>query len=374
MIRLRMPRRSVEYRIVFGEGLLDRAGRLLHGIGSRRRARGSGGSGGSALLVTDRTVGALYGARVERSLERAGFRVLRRTTLPAGERAKSFRAYRRIVDAWARARADRDALVVALGGGVVSDVAGFAAATYGRGLRWAVIPTTVVAQADAAIGGKVGIDLDAGKNLVGAFHHPEIVLADTGALRTLPPRELRAGLAEVLKIAVIARPRMIPAIERLARGTLRGGSGSRRIAPLVREAAREKARLVGLDEKDRGARRSLNFGHTVGHALETATGYRRYLHGEAVSIGMAAALRLSVLEAGLHPVDAADAEALLARLGLPTRLDREPSPAFWKALSRDKKRGRSSLRMILCPAIGTSKVFELSSLTTLRRVLSSLVR
>ncbi|HET9250644.1 MAG TPA: 3-dehydroquinate synthase [Candidatus Eisenbacteria bacterium] len=371
MIRVRVLRRPVTYRIEVGAGLLDRAGRLLRAVdGASGRGRG-----GSALLVTDRTVGALYGGRVERSLERAGFRV-RRITLPSGERAKSFRSYRRICDAWARARVDRDALVVALGGGVVSDVAGFAAASYARGLRWAALPTTVVAQADAAIGGKTGIDLETGKNLVGAIHHPEIVLADTGTLRTLPPRELRAGLAEVLKIGVIARPRMIPALERLARGTRRpnAGRGRRALVPLLREAARAKARLVSLDEGDRGARRALNFGHTVGHALETASGYRRYLHGEAVSIGMVAALRLSVLEAGLHPVDAADVEALLARLGLPTRLDREPGTAFWRALSRDKKRGRSALRMVLCPAIGKSKVFELSSLTTLRRVVSSLVR
>jgi 3-dehydroquinate synthase len=371
MIRVRVARRSRAYRIEVGEGLLDRAGRILRALGS---PRGSSPSGATALLVTDRTVGALYGSRVAQSLERAGFHVARSTTLPAGERAKSFREYGRICEAWSRARADKDALVVALGGGVVSDVAGFAAATYGRGLRWAVLPTTVVAQADAAIGGKVGIDLDTGKNLVGAFHHPEIVLADTATLRSLPPRELRAGLAEVLKVGVIARPRMIPALARMARGTLRASSGTRRVAPLIREAAREKARLVSLDERDRGVRRALNFGHTVGHALETATGYRRYLHGEAVSIGMVAALRMSVLEAGLHPVDAADVEALLGRLGLPTRLDREPGSAFWKALSRDKKRGRSGLRMVLCPAIGKSKVFDLSSLTTLRRVVSSLVR
>jgi len=373
MIRVRVRGRSVSYRIEVGEGILDRAGRILRGIDGPRRA---GGTDTTALLVTDRTVGALYGGRVERSLERSGFQV-RRTTVPVGERAKSFDGYRRICAAWSRARVGKEALVVALGGGVVSDLAGLAAATYGRGLRWAVLPTTVVAQADAAIGGKVGIDLATGKNLVGAFHHPEIVLADTGTLRTLPPRELRAGLAEVLKIGVIASPRMMPALERLtrlARGSLRAGTVTRRIAPLIRESARVKARLVSQDERDRGVRRALNFGHTVGHALETATGYRRYLHGEAVSIGMVAALRMSVLEAGLHPVDAADVEALLARLGLPVRVDREPSPAFWRALSRDKKRGRSGLRMVLCPAIGQSKVFELSSLTTLRRVVSSLVR
>lgn len=373
MIRARVPGRGIEVPIRVGPGLLERAGPILRKVEP----------GGSALLVTDRTVGALYGGRVERSLVRSGLRV-RRTTLPDGERAKSFEVYRAICDRWSRARVGKDALVVALGGGVVSDVAGFAAATYGRGLRWAALPTTVVGQADAAIGGKVGINLETGKNLVGAFHHPEIVLADTDTLRTLPPRAFRAGLAEVLKIGIVARPRILRALERVARsGRAAGGAGDARgfargrrpwIVPLLRGAAEEKARLVSLDERDRGARLALNFGHTVGHALEAATGYRRYLHGEAVSIGTVAALRLSVLEAGLDPVDAAEIESLLAGLGLPTRLDREPSPAFWKALARDKKRGRSALRMVLCPAIGESKVFDLSSLTTLRRVVSSLVR
>jgi 3-dehydroquinate synthase len=368
VIRARVPGRATAYPIHVVPGLLDRAGPLL------RKSH----SADLALLVTDRTVGGLYGDRVARSLERAGFHV-QRSALPDGERAKSFDVVRRLCERWARARVAPDALVVALGGGVVSDVAGFAAATYARGLRWAALPTTVVAQADAAIGGKVGINLASGKNLVGAFHHPVAVLADTGALRTLTPRVYRAGLAEVLKIGVIARPRMVSGLERLAArrgsgsGAARGAAGAE-IAPLIRAAAEEKVKLVSQDERDRGARRALNFGHTVGHALETATGYRRYLHGEAVSIGMVAALRLSVLEAGLHPVDAADIESLLTRLELPTRLDRNPGRDFWNALARDKKRGRSALRMVLCPAIGSSKVFELSSLTTLRRVVLSLVR
>jgi 3-dehydroquinate synthase len=362
MIRARVPGRSLSYPIRILPGLLDRVGGLLRAVEPC----------GVVLLVTDRTVGGLYGDRVVRSLERSGFRVVR-TTLPDGERAKSFDVYRRVCERWTRARAGTDALVVALGGGVVSDVAGFAAATYARGLRWAAVPTTVVAQADAAIGGKVGINLSTGKNLVGAFHHPVAVIADTRTLATLPSREYRAGIVEVLKIGVIARPRILSRLGRLARRRRRGPSPAE-ITPLIRAAAEEKVRLVNQDERDRGPRRSLNFGHTVGHALETATGYHRYLHGEAVSIGMVAALRLSVLEAGLDPVDAMDVESLLARLGLPTRLAREPGPAFWSALGRDKKRGRSALRVVLCPAIGSFKVFELSSLTTLRRVVQSLVR
>lgn len=365
MIRARVPGRTKSYPVRVEPGLLDRAGRLLRAAEPGTRV---------ALLVTDRTVGALYGDRVARSLERSGFRVIR-TTLPVGERAKSFDGYRRVCERWTRARAGTDALVVALGGGVVSDVAGFAAATYARGLRWAALPTTIVAQADAAIGGKVGINLAAAKNLVGAFHHPVAVLADPAALATLPAREVRAGVAEVLKIGVIARPGILSRLERVAgRGPRARLPRLAEITPLIRASAAEKVRLVGRDERDQGPRRALNFGHTVGHAIEAATGYRRYLHGEAVSIGMVAALRLSVLEAGLDPVDASRVESLLGRLGLPTHLEREPDPAFWSALQRDKKRGRSGLRMVLCPAIGSFKVFELPSLTTLRRVVRSLVR
>jgi 3-dehydroquinate synthase len=361
MIRVRVERGRVEYRVDVGTDLLARVGHLL------RRVDESS----TLALVTDRTVGRLYGARVEAALAREGYRV-RRAVLPNGERAKSLPHVRALCERWSREGLGRDALVVSLGGGVVSDVAGFAAASFARGISWAALPTTIVAQADAAIGGKVGVNLATGKNLVGAFHHPVLVLADTTTLRSLPRRDYRAGLAEVLKMGVIRRPAIVSALDRLAR-TGRW-IDPRAVTPLIRSAAKEKAWFVERDERDRGIRRALNFGHTVGHALETATDYRRYLHGEAVAIGTVAALRLSVLELGLDPVDAADVEAILRRLGLPTRLEREPSRAFWEALSRDKKRGRSALRVVLCPAIGKAKVFELPSLTTLRRVVRSLVR
>jgi 3-dehydroquinate synthase len=322
-------------------------------------------------LVTDRTVGRLYGARVARRLDSAGFRVVR-ATLPDGERSKSIETFRALCRIWARAGVSRDSIVVALGGGVVSDLAGFAAATYARGLPWVALPTTLLAQADAAIGGKVGLNLAAGKNLVGAFHHPAAVIADTDTLRTLTPRAYRAGLAEVVKMGVIRRPEILSHLHRVAG---RGIEGNRRsIEPLIRLAAEEKARVVSRDERDRGVRLSLNFGHTVGHALEAAAGYDQTLHGEAIAIGMVAALRMSVLELGLDPIVSVQIESLLRRLGLPTPLARAPTQRFWNALERDKKRGREAIRVVLCPAVGKAKVFELTSLTTLRRVVLSLVR
>jgi len=267
--------------------------------------------------------------------------------------------------------------VLALGGGVVSDVAGLAAAVFGRGLTWYAFPTTVLAQADAAIGGKVGVNLPGGKNLVGAFHHPRGVFCDPEALGTLSPRAIRSGLAEIAKIGVIRRPSLLAELERLAadrtsarRGVEEGG----RLARLIRAAAKEKAWYVSRDPMDVGVRRELNFGHTVGHALEAAYGYGRLTHGEAVSIGMVSALRMSVREAGLDPESAREVEELLRSLGLPVRLPRRPGNSFWRALQRDKKRGRTGVRMVLSPAIGAAKTYELPSLTSLRGVLLSLVQ
>lgn len=387
-IRVRVPGTPADYRVRVERGLLARAGALVRALattGGRRDPR----PGGAVALVTDRTVARLYGARVASSLRRAGFRVVPSVLAP-GERSKSLATVGALTEGWARAGLSRDAVVVALGGGVVSDTAGFAAASYARGIPWVAFPTTLLAQADAAIGGKVGVNLDAGKNLVGAFHHPRGVFADPQALETLSGRAVRSGLAEVAKIGVIHRPAMLRGLEAVAdrfgeaRSAARSGAGRRAkaerrraalepLAALVRDCAAAKAWYVQRDERDAGARRALNFGHTVGHALEASGGYRVYQHGEAVAVGMAAALRLSVLHAGLDPAAAQDVERLLARLGLPTRIPRLPGERFWNALARDKKRGRTRLRVVLCPAIGTAEVFELSSLTSLRRVVHSLV-
>jgi 3-dehydroquinate synthase len=226
------------------------------------------------------------------------------------------------------------------------------------------------------------VNLPGGKNLVGAFHHPRGVFCDPEVLGTLPPRAFRSGLAEVAKIGVIRRPRILAGLRRLA---IEGRSGSSRrkgqegangvrVARLIRAAAREKAWYVSRDPSDRGIRRELNFGHTLGHALETSFGYGRLTHGEAVSIGMVAALRMSVRRAGLDPAAAAEVEELLRSLGLPVRLPRRPGNSFWRALRRDKKRGRTGTRMVLSPAIGAAKTYELSSLTSLRGVILGLVQ
>ena len=360
-VRVRIAGRGIEYPVIVKRGLLARVGAL-----ARPHAPGK-----HVLLVTDRNVGRLYGAAVERSLRRAGLRVSR-ATLPSGERAKSFATVRGLCERWAKEGAGRNALVVALGGGVVSDAAGFAASVFARGIPWIVVPTTLLAQADAAIGGKVGVNLSAGKNLLGAFHHPRAVLSDPAVLSTLTRRALRSGLAEVVKMGVIRRPAILRQLWRLC--DAKGGVTPEAVGPLVLASAAEKARFVALDERDQGQRLLLNFGHTVGHALEAGEGYGRFQHGEAVAIGMVAAARLSVRDAGLDPISALEIEVLLQRLGLPTRLKRAPSARFWRALERDKKRGRKGVRVVLCPAIGSAEVYELTSLTTLRQIVMSLVR
>jgi 3-dehydroquinate synthase len=369
-IRVRVPGAATEYAVVVRRGVLGRAGTLTRDVMGARAKRGA-----AMALVSDRTVARLYGKRVEDSLRRAGFQVHAAAVAP-GERSKQFETVRTLTEAWARAGLSRNAFVVALGGGVVSDTAGFAAAAYTRGLPWVVFPTTLLSQADASIGGKTGVNLAAGKNLLGAFHHPRGVFADPDALATLPKRAFRSGLAEVAKMGVIRRPGMLRELDAIT-ATLNGAdreAAAAAMLPLVRECATSKAWYVSKDDRDTGVRRELNFGHTVGHALEASSGYGVYEHGEAVAVGMAAALRMSVIHAGLDPADAQETERLLERLGLPTRLPRAPGERFWNALLRDKKRGRLRLRVVLCPAIGKAEVFELPSLTTLRRVVVSLVR
>jgi 3-dehydroquinate synthetase len=356
MIQVSAPRGRIRYPVRIEPGLLGRAGSLLR----------AAGVSGDVLVVTDRTVRRLHGARVLAGLRRAGLHP-RVIVIPSGERSKTPDRVRAICERWTAWGADRSMPVLAVGGGVVSDVAGFAAAAYARGLTWFAVPTTVLAQADAAIGGKVGVNLPGGKNLMGAFHHPRAVFGDPEVLRTLSPRAFRSGLAEIAKIGVIRRPSLLSGLR---------GLGKRRmgLTPLIRAAAREKAWYVSRDPDDTGIRRELNFGHTVGHALEASMGYGRILHGEAVSIGMVAALRMSVRVAGLDPARALEVEELLRGLGLPVRLRRRPGRDFWRALSRDKKRGRTGARMVLSPAIGAAKTYTLPSLTSLRAVIESLVQ
>lgn len=322
--------------------VLIRAG-LLDGVGALLADRGWTGR---VALVTERNVEGALAPRVAASLAKAGLGAVT-VRMPSGESAKSLRA---VNDLW-RALADggigRDGGVVALGGGAIGDAAGFAAATYLRGVRVAHVPTTLLAMVDASIGGKTAIDIAAGKNLVGAFHQPDAVLADVAALATLPRRQRASGLAEVIKTAVLVDRQSVEQIERAIPGVLRGEIGPTLAS--VTLAAEVKASVVTADPEEQGLRALLNFGHTMGHAYEAAGGYRA-THGESVAVGMVFAAALAETLGLAEPRFRTDLERLLALAGLPTRA-RLPRKA-WALLARDKKARAGKVRWILPRRVG----------------------
>jgi 3-dehydroquinate synthase len=325
------------YPIHLGPGLLDRVGELW-----AERAAGQ-----AVLLVSDGNVPGLA-RRVRASLQDAGLRVIG-ASVPPGEGSKTLAQVERLTRLAADAGLRRSDAVIALGGGVVGDLAGFVAASYQRGVRLAHLPTTLLAMVDSAIGGKTGVDLPEGKNYVGAIWQPQLVVMDTEVLATLPARELACGFAEVVKYGLLDGPELAARVE--AWPPLPGPPDE--LAALIRRCVDHKLAVVAADERDLGARASLNLGHTVGHGIEAAAGYERYRHGEAISLGLLAALRLSEECAGLDPSWRARTEAVLARHGLPTRLDREVAiPVILQAMERDKKAEAGALNMVLIGAPG----------------------
>ena len=343
--RLRVDLAERGYDVVVGEGLL--AGLAEHLPVPAHAER--------AALVTNATVDRLYGDAVRAGLAAAGLEA-HTITVPDGEDAKSLSVAETGYHRLAAIPLRRDDLVVALGGGVVGDLAGFLAATWHRGVAVAQLPTTLLAQVDAAVGGKTGINLPEGKNLVGAFHQPLIVLADTQTLATLPERERRAGLGEVAKYGFIDD---VAVLERLEAEPAAAVAGDPTVlTEVVRRGVAVKARIVAADEREGAERMLLNYGHTIGHAIEALTGYTRYRHGEAVALGMVAAARLGerlgVSETGL----AARTVALLDALGLPTGGVRLDPGAVAEVLARDKKARGRGLRFILCATPGRAEVVE----------------
>jgi shikimate kinase/3-dehydroquinate synthase len=331
------------YAVEVGVGRLDRLAPALARLGARE---------GETLLVTDDRVGPLALPAVERAL--GAYASGPRVVLPAGEAHKHLGSVERIWDAALAARLDRRAVLVALGGGVIGDVTGFAAATLLRGVRVVQLPTTLLAMVDASVGGKTAIDRPEGKNLVGAFHQPSEVIADLALLATLPERELRAGFGEIVKMAVIADAPLLGWLEANAAALLAREPEALRHA--ARAAIAHKARIVGEDEHETtGLRATLNFGHTIGHALEAHSGYS-LLHGEAVALGMIAALRVgAALGLGDRALERRVA-ALLGALKLPTDLDARPLAAALPFAAQDKKRAGGKVGFVLAPAPGTATV------------------
>ncbi len=334
------------YPIRIGAGLLSDAGPWRGVIRGRH-----------ALIVSDDHVAPLHAAGV-RDLLAAGEPPLRVAvlTLPAGEAHKNLDAVSRVFDALAELGATRDACVIALGGGVVGDIAGLAAACWMRGIDFVQVPTTLLAMVDSSVGGKTGVDHPAGKNLIGAFHQPRAVIADLDTLATLPDRELRAGFAEVIKIACIGDAEFFAWLEANAGALLSRDAAA--LTHAIVTCCRFKAEVVARDERESGERALLNFGHTFGHALEAECGYGTLLHGEAVASGMLLAARLSSLLHMSQPSETGRLRNLLVRFGLPTEPPRISADALVARMRLDKKNRANSLRLILWRGIGKAEIVE----------------
>lgn len=331
------------YDVHIGSGLLARTGYLL-----RERTVGR-----KAVIVTHPIVDALYGRDVRAGLEENGFTV-DCAYVREGERSKSLSVARSLYDHLAARGVERDCPLLALGGGVVGDLAGFVAATYMRGIPFVQVPTTLLAQVDASIGGKVAVNHPAGKNLVGTFYQPLFVAADLGALRSLPDAEFREGMAEAVKCATIGDRTLFSYLEQHAESILM--RRHEHLEYLVRRCARFKARLVEQDERDSGVRMLLNFGHTIGHALESLEGFRRLRHGQAVSLGMVAAARLAAARGLLGAGDLERLVRLLKTFGLPVRSGCYPAEKVLARIRLDKKATAGLARFVLPAGIGRGTV------------------
>lgn len=346
---------SRSYEITLGAGILDTVGSLCRLVGLS----------GTAAVVSNTTVAPLYYDRVRASLEAAGYRVLP-VSLPDGEGYKNSATLNLIYDALVDASLDRGSFILALGGGVIGDMAGFAAASYLRGIPFVQLPTTLLSQVDSSVGGKTGINHPKGKNLIGAFYQPRAVLIDVATLDTLPDREYRSGLGEIVKYGAVLDADFFSFLEQNAHLLLARDKNA--LIHAVGRSCAIKARVVEEDEREGGVRATLNYGHTIGHAVETLTGYTRYLHGEAVAIGMIQAARVSHSFGFCSQGDRERIESLIGLLGLPSELPAFPAKAYAEALSHDKKVRDSGLLFICNFGIGAYRMERVRDLAALLEI------
>ena len=326
------------YPIHIGAGLLDDAKMYAPYVASR-----------SVAVITNKVVAPLYLERTQHALEQAGGRVVP-VLIEDGEQAKAWASLDHVIDALLAARCGRDSVVVALGGGVVGDLAGFAAAVYQRGIAFIQVPTTLLAQVDSSVGGKTAINHARGKNMVGAFHQPQAVIADVATLDTLPERELRAGIAEVIKHGFVLDLQFVGWLEANIGKLLARDRAA--LSHAVRRSCELKAQVVAADERETGLRAILNFGHTFGHAIETGAGYGQWLHGEAVAVGMVMAAELSARAGTLRREDVDRIRALVARAGLPVLGPRLGIDRYLELIQVDKKVASGQVRFVLLDQLG----------------------
>lgn len=352
-----------QYPIILGRGLLDQPFQWpVKGLTDAR-----------TCIISDRTVMQLYGSTLEASLSKSGLRSLSAFTFKPGEPAKSFPTAQRLIRHLASCGMSRNDVIIALGGGVTGDLAGFAAAIYMRGIRYVQIPTTLLAQADSSVGGKTAINLPEGKNLAGAFHAPSLVLCDLKTLDTLPQRHIGNGLAEIIKAAVIGDPSLFRFLEthqaRIA------GSGNRaELEKALLTAIRLKAAIVEKDERETDARMILNLGHTFAHGLETVTGYRVLLHGEAVGLGMLAATRMACRLGICDESVFSRIRSLMLLSGLPVRCPAVDMQSVIDTMFRDKKARSGLLRFVLPVSIGSVVIRETDNTELAAQALSDLIQ
>jgi len=360
---VKVPLGKRSYSIQIAPGLLARLGAECRKLGLGRRC----------AIITDTNVAPRFAKAAAGSLKKAGFEPVL-IIVPAGEQSKSLKTVAACFDQLAAHRLERGSFIVALGGGVVGDLAGFVAATYLRGVAFVQVPTTLLAHVDSSVGGKVGVNLRAGKNLVGAFHQPRLVLCDLNTLRALPAREFRAGLAEVIKYGIICDAVLFRRLERDLGKLL--AQDPKMLSYVVARCCEIKAEVVGRDETDSGPRAILNFGHTIGHAIENSAGYGRYLHGEAISLGQIVAAALSQELLGLPPADAVRIGKLLAAAGLPTRFRLTPKlrRSLLAAMRLDKKVSGGKVKFVLAEKIGAVRWGQSVPERALQRALDKLAR
>lgn len=358
MVRVHLGPRSYDIAILSGDS---------ENLGAFARGRTPGHA---AYVVTDEHVRP-HADKVAAALSGAAFQI-RNVILPPGEAQKSLAVVSVLYDRLAEAHADRTTLIVAVGGGVVGDLAGFVAATYARGLPLLMVPTTLLAMVDSSVGGKVGVNHPRAKNLIGAFHQPVGVWIDTDALATLPDREYRSGLAEAVKYGIAIDADLFTFLEAHADALLARDAEAVRF--VICRCCQLKADVVEEDEHEtRGRRAKLNYGHTFAHAFETATGYGTWLHGEAVAAGMVCAGRLACLRGLLDPELAGRQEKLLARFGLPTAPPHQPAEALMAAMRSDKKAQAGRLRFILLRGLGDAYLCDTVPEADVRRLLEEFV-
>jgi len=349
------------YDIVIGHGILSALGDAVGGLGL----------GPKEMVVTSARLWHLYGAAVQDSFAASGFDVCV-AHMNDDEQSKSIQTVTSLYDKLVDNEFDRSSGITAVGGGVVGDIAGFTAATFMRGVPFIQVPTTLLAQVDSSIGGKTGVNLPSGKNLVGAFYQPTLVWTDVSTLRTLPERELCSGLAEITKYAVIADPGLFRALEENVHPFSEASSDT--LIEIISRCCSIKARIVEQDERDHGVRSILNYGHTVGHALESLTNYTRYTHGEAVALGMIAAARISREIGATDQTTAENQERLISAAGLPIWIDRSVEPQdIVRQLTRDKKRLAGQTRWVLPKAVGEVFLTDAVPLDIVLRVVRDMI-